>query len=1208
MTNIAVMTSAVNSANTQELNSQLNSTVVFIDAGVADYEFLAAGVLPGVTVVILNREQNGITQITEFLKNQNYFTNVHIVSHGSPGCLYLGNSRLGLDNLESYASQLEHWFYHSLANREEKGNLLLYGCNVAAGDAGEEFIAKLQQLMGTEIAASKTLTGSAVLGGNWHLEVHSNTKLSPVFYLETLHNYSGIFAYINEVEANDSIATAQFLSPSSFTLDSDSNIQLLNGTNISTTYPHASINGTGNGTADFYSFTASAGQQFVFDIDNNDFDSRLILFDASGTELANNDDDTEVGNIGGTNPSFITYTFLTSGTYYIRVAHYTSNVVANGNNYTLHISYNNPNSPPVAQNDSFSTNEDTAITNGNLLSNNGGGADSDPNAGDTLSISAINGTSFTTSTTRSLTYGSLFVNGNGTFNYTPFVSTNSLAQGASVTETFTYTLRDSGGLTSNATVTVNITGVNDAPVTGNDTFSTNEDTNLNNVNLFSNDYDVDAGSSFTISAVNGTTFTGSTTQTLTYGTLTVNSNGTFSFDPGDSLAQGATQAQTFTYTIRDNNNATSNAATVTINITGVNDAPDAKDDNFTVNEDTGITNGNLFNNNGNGVDTDPDTGDTRIITAVNGFAGNLGTAINLTYGTVSVNSNGTFNYDPIDTLAQGESVTETFTYILRDGFGLTDTATVSLNITGQNDAPTISNTVSGQTVTDKTTINPFSGVSIADVDIIPTPQTLSVTVSLDDPTLGNLTNLGSFIDIGGGSYEFTGTATAATTAIRTLVFTPSENSFAANQIGTGTFTITVNDGIANPVSDSNTTIDISSVNDNPIATDDIFSTNETSPVTGNLVYLDNGNGLDSDVDINSVLGILKINGNSISYGLPITLPSGALLTILADASFTYNAGTGFASLAQGELGTEQFTYTLGDEANGTDTATVTINITGINDAPTVVNPIAIQRTSTVDPFSLNISSRFNDINIPKGDSLGFSSSNLPSGLSLNSSTGLISGQVNTGGIYNVTLTATDSYGANVSTNMGLVVRGVINATGSNDNISGTSAPDRISGFAGNDVLQGFGGDDEIFGGEGNDFIYGGDGIDYLTGDNGSDRIYGGNGDDFLYGGNSRDYLVGDAGRDYFDGGADSDYYYGSTDGLRDVFVIARGESGTSLTGDAIYYFEMGIDKIGLKGGLNFTDLSFVSSTGKTTIMDGTATIATIYGSGINWSSTDFITV
>ncbi|MDE5116588.1 MAG: DUF4347 domain-containing protein, partial [Trichodesmium sp. St2_bin2_1] len=69
----------------------------------------------------------------------------------------------------------------------------LYGCNVAAGDGGEEFIDKLHRLTGAEIAASKSLTGAAVKGGNWELEVRTGQQ-PPTSALQTevMQTYSGV--------------------------------------------------------------------------------------------------------------------------------------------------------------------------------------------------------------------------------------------------------------------------------------------------------------------------------------------------------------------------------------------------------------------------------------------------------------------------------------------------------------------------------------------------------------------------------------------------------------------------------------------------------------------------------------------------------------------------------------------------------------------------------------------------------------------------------------------------------------------------------------------------------------------------------------------------------------------------------------------------------------------------------------------------------
>ncbi|MBD2417171.1 DUF4347 domain-containing protein [Anabaena cylindrica FACHB-243] len=162
------------------------STIVFIDSSVSDYQTLQTGVMEGVEAVILSQNRDGIEEITEVLERHTQITTIHIVSHGSPGCLYLGNSQLNLDNISKYAELLQRW---------QSKRILLYGCNVAAGDAGEEFIRKLHEITNATISASATKTGNAALGGNWELEVNipENNGTSVIFSEETLATYQGVF-------------------------------------------------------------------------------------------------------------------------------------------------------------------------------------------------------------------------------------------------------------------------------------------------------------------------------------------------------------------------------------------------------------------------------------------------------------------------------------------------------------------------------------------------------------------------------------------------------------------------------------------------------------------------------------------------------------------------------------------------------------------------------------------------------------------------------------------------------------------------------------------------------------------------------------------------------------------------------------------------------------------------------------------------------
>jgi hypothetical protein len=134
------------------------SGVVFVDTRVQDYERLVAGLATDLQVVILDPDQDGIAQIAQALDGATDLDSIHIISHGSSGTLYLGSIVLAENNLGDYADELAQ-IGASLA---EDGDLLLYGCSVGAGEAGESFLEQLASYTGTTIAASTDLMGNTV--------------------------------------------------------------------------------------------------------------------------------------------------------------------------------------------------------------------------------------------------------------------------------------------------------------------------------------------------------------------------------------------------------------------------------------------------------------------------------------------------------------------------------------------------------------------------------------------------------------------------------------------------------------------------------------------------------------------------------------------------------------------------------------------------------------------------------------------------------------------------------------------------------------------------------------------------------------------------------------------------------------------------------------------------------------------------------------
>ena len=128
-------------------------------------------------------------------------------------------------------------------------------------------------------------------------------------------------------------------------------------------------------------------------------------------------------------------------------------------------------------------------------------------------------------------------------------------------------------------------------------------------------------------------------------------------------------------------------------------------------------------------------------------------------------------------------------------------------------------------------------------------------------------------------------------------------------------------------------IDYRITNGSPSAADDAIVTDEETVLSGD-VLAPNPTVADSDPNGDS-LTVSAVNGRVADVGTQITLASGALLTVAANGIFAYNPKAQFESLGTGQAATDTFTYRINDGNSGTDTATVTITVAGINDSPSI---------------------------------------------------------------------------------------------------------------------------------------------------------------------------------------------------------------------------------------------------------------------------------
>ena len=258
------------------------------------------------------------------------------------------------------------------------------------------------------------------------------------------------------------------------------------------------------------------------------------------------------------------------------------------------------------------------------------------------------------------------------------------------------TIYNTLGKQGSAQATLTITRVNDVPVANPDINAITEgtvsvaSTALNQVLV--NDTDVD-GDVLTVSAIKGTGVTATTVTTTAtvngkYGSLTINANGSYTYNLSnpavDSLRQGEQVLDVFTYTASDGKGGTSNS-TLTLTITGVNDAPIAVNDVNSISEGTTSitsTSANQVLKNDSDVDRNPLTVSTIKGTAVSATAVTTTATVNGKYGSLLINANGTYTYTlnntSVDSLRQGEQVLDVFTYTANDGIVNSNPATLTM--------------------------------------------------------------------------------------------------------------------------------------------------------------------------------------------------------------------------------------------------------------------------------------------------------------------------------------------------------------------------------------------------------------------------------------------------------------------------------------------------------------------------------------------------
>ncbi|WP_040259424.1 retention module-containing protein [Pseudomonas massiliensis] len=479
-----------------------------------------------------------------------------------------------------------------------------------------------------------------------------------------------------------------------------------------------------------------------------------------------------------------------------------------------------------------------------------------------------------------------------------------LAVGQTQTIAIQYVVTDENNAASVAeTLTLTVTGTNDAPVVTtsavNSAAAVDEDSTVSG-QLTATDVDTGAQLSFGL-AENQATVPG----------FTLNTDGSWTLDASNAayqqLAVGQTQTIAIQYVVTDENNAASVAETLTLTVTGTNDAPvvttSAVNSAAAVDEDSTVS--------GQLTATDVDTGAQLSF----GLAENQATVPGFT-----LNTDGSWTLDASNAayqqLAMGQTQNIDVQYQVTDEHGASNTKTLSLTVTGTNDAPlVISSTANGSE--DSPVI-----VTLGGSDVDGTIDHFTITsVPTGGVLLRDANDSSSVVKVGD---TITATGNGAT-----LTFVPNANWNGSTSV---VYTATDNQGVTSTASGT-VTVNVAAVNDAPLVTNSTATGSEDSPVTVTL----GGSDVDGTVDhftLSSVPadGVLLRDANDplsvVKVGDTITATgNGATLTFVPNANWN---------------GSTSVVYTATDNQGVTSTTsgTVTLNVAAVNDAPLVTNSTA----------------------------------------------------------------------------------------------------------------------------------------------------------------------------------------------------------------------------------------------------------------------------
>ena len=1138
------------------LNPNSESTVqeiLFIDATVMDYPTLVAGVKPGIDVAVIDSGEDGIAQMTAALAQRRNIEAIHIVAHGAPGRVFIGQSILCAETLPHYTAQLESW-RSFLVDRAE---ILIYSCWTGLGEAGDALIDGLAEATRTHVAASTNLTGSSTLGGDWGFgKSTGNIQTSLGFVPQVLENYPGTLAIFNVTNGNDSgdgslrqaildangVAGAdeiRFSGVTSIDLTS-AELQITDELTITGETTNVTVERNA-GAGDFRIFNVTGGVATTFDnltITNGNTTDRGGGIQSNGE--VNLIDSTVSGNYSGDRGG---------GVYTPRAITLTESIVS-GNESNQY-------------GGGLATRAQITVTNSTVSDNfsrrNGAGLYS-RSGNITLTNSTVSGNESNRhgggvwARSRTITLTNSTVSGNSS----RLSAAGMYSQTANIVDSVVSN-NSSGDLGGGvyATGTTNIT---------NSTISGNSSTNKGGGIYFRNNLTLTSSTISGNSSNRGGGFysRGGGTVNLTNSTISGNS----SRDRGGGIfARGRTGGtiEIFNSTIANN--------------TAENDGGGIFRNAGTINLTNAIVANNIADRSGNDLSGTFNTIENSLIGDTEG-------------ATIAIGTNNLTGVDP-QLLPLGNYGGDTQTHALvsaspainASGAGATVDDQRGIAAFGTRDIgafeaiPEIDITGNSITIPDgDTTPDTADGTDFGSTAV--SEGTVVRTFTIANQGNINLTLNGSpLISISGTNADDFSVTALPTATVAAGGNTTFQVTFDPSATGTRNATVSIanNDNNENPYTFEihGTGIDataptFTSITRNTPAAD----LTDADTLIFRITFDEAVQNVDAaDFQVNGITSVTVTEVSSVSASeYDITVSGGDLANFNGIVGLDLATGQDIADLAGNALPNRE---------PSTDETYTVVNATSpdTTDEPTVSEPLPDVRL-ILDQL---------EVRLPDFPATGICGNN---------DDDLLLGDEHANAL------------------CGLGGDDTLAGFGESDRLDGNDGNDIIFGNTGNDTIDGGAGDDLIFAGKDDDLVTGGDGIDEVMGDIGNDTVDGNAGNDVLFGNTGTDVLDGDDGDDLLFGGVDNDIVTGGAGNdvvrgdLGDDLLIggAGGDRFDFRPGDGndiIADFTDGVDIIGLLDGLTFADVT-LTQVGNDTQITATGLVVTLQGVNAGAiDSTDF---